>query len=208
MRSLIALPALPLLVLASGCGCSVDKPAPVAAANTPAVPTGPMFDDLDYANWKQFPVGTTVKRKSAITTEVSTSVVTSFETLGLRKVSDREVEVSRQNTTERNDGSYRAVNPTEERRYPRQFAIPKGMTVEDFGKPSRSAKLAGEETLTVLGKEYKTTVYTWTDSTEAGPLEVRVWMSDSMPGRIVRQEMKQPTLKNTTIEEVIEIQIP
>jgi hypothetical protein len=39
-------------------------------------------------------------------------------------------------------------------------------------------------------------------------MEVRVWLSDDMPGRIVKQVMKQPALKNTTIDEVIEIQKP
>src|SRR5262245_12094479 len=208
MRSLIAMPAVLLLVLASGCGCTADKPAPAAAANTPVVQTGPMFDDLDYANWKRFPVNTTVQRKSVISSEANTSTVTSVETLALRKVTDSDIEVSRQNTTERNDGSYRAVNPAEVRRYPRQFAIPTGMTAEDFRKPSRSAKQVGEETVTVLGKDYKSTVYAWTDHTEVGPLEVRVWLSDDMPGRIVKQVMKQPTLKNTTIDEVIEVKIP
>ena len=82
------------------------------------------------------------------------------------------------------------------------------MSAEDFSKPARAAKQSGEEAVTVLGKTYRTTVYTWADNTEAGKMEVRLWLSEDMPGRIVKQVMTVAALKNTTVEEVIEVRVP
>ncbi len=200
-----------VVVCTAGCGGSSAPPAPGAGAVTvapSAAPAGPMFDTLEYANWKRFPVGTTVKRKSVTSTERSTNKVTSVNTYTLRTVGADVIEVTRQNTTDRGDGTAPAVNPGETNRFNRQFAIPNGMTADDFNKPSRKAKVTGEEDVTVLGKKYKATVYSWSDSTEAGPLEVKLWLSEEMPGRIVKQVMKQSTLANTTNEEVVEVTIP
>jgi hypothetical protein len=212
MRSVLT--GVVLLAVTAAVGCGGSGPAPPAAPPSPAEPTadpsaaGPTFDSLEYANWKRFPVGTMVRRKAVTSAEGAAGTTTTVETLTLQRVTDSEVVVERQNTTERSDGSYRAVNPPELRKFPRRFAIPNGMTADDFTKPARSAKPAGEETLTVLGKPYKTTLYTWQDSTEAGPMAVKLWLSDELPGRVAKQTMTVEKLKSTTVEEVIELKAP
>ncbi|MBP3956805.1 hypothetical protein J8F10_16145 [Gemmata sp. G18] len=211
MRAFASIPLLLATALVAGCGGCSGQPAPGAGAvavEPSAAPSGPMFDTLEYANWKRFPVGTTVKRKLVTSTERSTNKVTSVNTYTLRTLGSDGIEVTRQNTTDRGDGTPPTVNSGETNRFARQFAIPNGMTADDFNKPSRKAKVAGEEDVTVLGKKYKTTIYSWSDSTEAGPLEVKLWLSEEMPGRIVKQVMKQSTLANTTSEEVVEVTIP
>jgi hypothetical protein len=167
-----------------------------------------MCDNADYANWSRFPVGTVVRRKAVTSSETGTGTTTSVETFTLKSLTDAEAVVERQNTTERSDGSYRAENPPEPRTYPRQFALPPGMTAADFARPALAAEPAGEETITVLGKAYKASVFTWTDGTESGPMHVKVWLSDEVPGRILRQTMTLPKLKNKTEDEVIEIRRP
>jgi hypothetical protein len=202
--------------LAAGCGGCGGQPNGGAAAGAPAGapgsgpagPAGPMFATLEFANWKKFPVGTVIKRKSVAAAEGSTATVTSVITFTLLKAGDEEVQISSQNTTERSDGSLKTVNPSVTIPYKRQFALPAGMTPEDFSKPARKAKKEGEEELTVLGKSYKAAVYTWTDQTEAGPLQVKVWLSEELPGRIAKQVMTNAALKTTTTEEVIEIKAP
>lgn len=201
---------LVLLGIAAGCGSPAAPAVAVAVAvvEPPIDPTTqPMFDNLDYASWKRVPVGTRVKRKSVASSETSRVSTTTVETFTLKEVTDQEVVIERQNVTERSDGSYRTTHPPEPRKYPRQFRIPAGMTAEDFAKPARMAKKVGEEAVTVQGKSYATIVYAWTDSTEAGKMHVRVWLSEEMPGRIVKQEMKVPALKNTTLEDVIEVKL-
>lgn len=210
MRQILTATALVCVAGLAGCSRPAAPVVPVVASVPEPTDTSglPRFDSLDYANWKRFPVGTVVKRRSVSSSEKGTASTTSVETFTLKELTDREAVVERQNTTERSDGSFRAENPPDSRRYARQFPIPAGMSAEDFSKPSRAAKKSGEETLTVLGKDYKTTRYSWSDSTEAGKMEVQVWLSEDMPGRIVKQVMKVPALENTTVEEVIEVWAP
>lgn len=168
--------------------------------------SGGTFLNLDYANWKQFKVGTLVRRKSTTTTIHGPQIVTSVNTFQLTGVSEHSIEVTRQNTTDRGDGTPIKVNPGTSFKYAKQFPIPAGMSAEDFAKPSLKAKKTGEEEIVILGKKYKTTVYQWVDATEAGPMDVTAWICDELPGRIAKQTMKQPQT-NTTIEEISEIVI-
>ena len=210
MRNIRFLALLSGLAVAVGCGGPTPTTTAVALEDAPAPPTAPpvLFHDLDYANWRRFPVGTQVKRKSVTSAKKAAGSTTSVETFILKEVTDREVVVVRQNTTTRSDGSYHAVNPPDQRKHPRSFAIPPGMSAEDFSKPSRAAKKAGEEVLMAAGAAYKATVYAWADQTESGTMNIRVWLSDDMPGRIVKQEMTVAALGNTTIDEVIDVRIP
>lgn len=230
MRYFYLVLLLSVSVMNFGCGGSSDK----AAAGTPGdqkaivaepdcadcpnkepathapiaegAASGDIFQNLDYANWKQFKVGTIVRRKSVTTSVNGPQVVTSVNSFQLLNITDKLIEVSRQNTTDRGDGTPAKVNPGTTFRYPKQFAIPSGMSAEDFSKPALKAKKSGEEEVTVLGKKYKTVVYKWVDATEAGPMDVTAWLCEEIPGRIVKQMMKQPAT-NTTIEDVIEIVI-
>ena len=207
MRLMLAAAGL-AAAAAAGCGTKAAPPADPAVPVAPATPAGPLTDNVNYANWKKFPVGTKVVRRIVAANDKGGVSTTSVETLTLKELTDKEVVLERQNTTTRSDGSLNAVNPPEPQRFARQFALPNGMTAEDFSKPSRNAKLKGEETVSVLGKDDKATVYTWTDGTEAGPLHITCWVSDDMPGRIVKQTMTQPNLGNTTTDEVVELKRP
>lgn len=201
-----ALLTFPLFALAL-CGCGSNSAQPAAVVPVPA-PPGPTFDTLEYANWKKFPVGTAVKRRASTAGKDGKVAVVSVETFTLKALTADEAEVTRQNTTERTDGSLKAVNPEGTLRFKRQFAIPAGMTADDFNKPSRKAKAGPDEELTVLGKTYKAATFTWADATEAGPLEIKVWLSDEVPGRVLKQVMAQNATGNTTTDEVIELKVP
>lgn len=195
-----------LVALAVAAGCS-SKPAgspPVAVAA--ADPNQPQVQNADYANWKQFPVGTTVVRK-AVTTRDGHST-TSVETFRLAEVGESEIAVDRQNTTSRSDGSPTVANPSDTRKFPKSFALPTGMNADDFQKPSMTAKLTGQEVVEIAGKKYATTVYQWTDSTEAGEMKITVWVSPEVPGRIAKQTMTVEKTATTTLETVQAVTVP
>jgi hypothetical protein len=175
-------------------------------AAPPQTPTGPTMTHPDYANWSQFPVGTVVVLKSVA--QRGESKVTSVETLRLLEKDDRRVIVERQNTTERNDGSYKAENPPEKRTYVKDFVLPPGMTEADFAKPSLKAVLKGSEPMTVLGKTVQCERYEWTDGTEAGPMKITLWRSNEIPGRIVKQLMIVEGTKTTTTDEIQSLNMP
>jgi hypothetical protein len=192
-------------LIAIGCGKEVSQTA-AAPSGEPAMPPGPVILNRDFANWSRFPIGTIVKIKSV--TLKGDLHVTSIDTLKLLEKSDTELVVERQNTTERNDGSLGAVNPPERRSYRKSFALPHGMSEADFDKPSLIAKSVGKETVEILGKKYEADVYTWADQTEAGPLDIKLWWSDEMPGRLLKQTMKLVKGDKTTNHSVIELTIP
>lgn len=204
MRAALSVPLLVgMLLVLPGCGNSVT---PVAVP--PDTSSWPRCDSPQYASWQRVPVGTVVRRQSVTSSETGTASTTSIETFTLKEVTEHEAVVERQNTTERSDGSYRVENPPQLLRYPRQFPLPPGMSPEDFSKPSPTAKKVGQETVTVQGKQYQTTVYAWSDATESGTMDIRVWLSEEMPGRIVKQVMSVPRLKNTTVDKVIDLSMP
>lgn len=191
------------IALLAGCSQPSAPIPPARTAATPAVPTE-TIDHPEFANWSRFQPGTVVVRRSVA--ERDGRRTTSIETLKLVERTGEKLVVERQNTTERDDG-YKKVNPADRRTIHRQFGVPAGMSADDFRKPALKATLAGEEAVTVLGKEYRAKVYKWTDGTEAGPMAVTVWQVDDLPGRIARQVMTVESLKTTTTEEVVELRL-
>ena len=188
------------------CGCGTRENPPATVASPSMITMGPLVANLDYANWSRYPIGTAVKIRS-VTSRGPVETI-SIETYQLAQLTDTEVVVERQNTTERNDGSYKAVNPPEMRKYKKSFSLPAGMKQEDFAKPSLKAKSAGNESIEVLGKTYAAEVFTWNDHTEAGDMKVKIWLSDEMPGRVVQQTMEVVGIETKTVEQVIELTIP
>lgn len=193
------------IVLLLGCNSQENSQQTIRSPATMPSP-GPIVANLDFANWSQFPEGTTVKIKS-VTSRGKVETI-SIETFRLAKKTDYEVVIERQNTTERNDGSYKAVNPPENRKYAKTFSLPNGMKEEDFAKPSLKAKSAGNETIEILGKKYDAEVFTWTDHTEAGDSVAKIWRSKDMPGRMIKQTIEVAGIETKTKEEVIELSIP
>lgn len=159
----------------------------------------------EFAHWSQFPVGAKTVRRKEVSNENGKVVVTT--TVKLADKNEKQVIVETQVTVERS-GDPKLENPPFTAEYPATFRVPKSMTVDQFRLPSLKAKLAGEEELEILGKKYLTEKFSWTESNEAGPMEVVVWRSDKVPGRTVKEESLTKSLSNKSLEEVIEISIP
>ena len=138
-----------------------------------------MFDNLDYANWKRFPIGTMVKRKSVTSSEIEFR--DGHQRGDAHAAQGRPTARSRSRARTRPSGATGRSSPSTRPMPGRSRGssrIPKGMTAEDFSKPSQSAKPAGEEVLTVLGKEYKTTSTPGPIRPRPARMEVRVWLSE------------------------------
>lgn len=161
------------------CVCWLGCSKPVAS-----VPEAPSRTDLplvphpEYANWSQFPVGTTVLRKDVLASEQGDDFL--FTTLKLAAKSEKSIQLETQTAIERNgERTDSDVNTFE---YPAQFRLPKGMSIEQFAAPTPKAKKVGNEKLVVADVEYELEVYTYEDQSEAGPVDVKVWRSSLIPG--------------------------
>jgi len=51
-------------------------------------------------------------------------------------------------------------------------------------------------------------VFTWLDGTESGPMEIKAWYVDTLPGRIARQTMRVAEKEFESLEEITSISIP
>ena len=193
--------ALLLLALAAGC----DRgPAP---APTPAPPPrGESVENPEYANWSRFPVGTAVTRRSVARRGEAETVT--VETTRLAAADAAGVTLVREGRTTRSDGSLDRANPPDTRAVPKSFALPGGMSAEDFVKPNVRARLDRAEDIEVAGKTYKTSVYRWDDGTEAGPMAVAVWWCPDLPGRVAKQTMTVAKTGTTTTDLVESVSVP
>jgi hypothetical protein len=172
-------------------------PGYVAPASTDDLP---LVDHPEYVAWSRFPVGASVVRKKEVTNDKDAVRVTT--TLRLAQKTAEKVVVESQVTIERS-GQARVENPPLKLDFPAKFRLPAGMQLEQFALPSLAAKPAGEETRQAAGREFQTQLFTWDERNEAGPMAVKYWRSDDVPGRMIRQEISGRT--QTSVEEVVEM---
>jgi hypothetical protein len=148
-------------------------------------------------------VGAVVVRKKEVTNDFGVVHVTT--TLRLAEESAQKVIVENQVTIDRPEEAP-VVNPPFSAEFPAQFRLPAGMDQKQFWLPSLQAQSLGEELRTVCGREYNAQLFTWTERNETGPMLVKLWRSDDIPGRMLRQEITGHM--HNSVEEVIDISLP
>ena len=116
----------------------------------------------------------------------------------------KEVSVGSQVTVER-PGEPVEKNDVNIVSYPATYSLPEGMDEARFLLPSAKAKETGTETVQVQGTQVEAKVYEWIENNEAGAMTVKVWHSNSIPGKIIRQEMFTNSSETKTSEELVEL---
>lgn len=197
------------LVAAVTLGCGNGKPSsekpqgfPTEKPSTDNLPTA---DNLNFKNWSRFPVGTTVTWVKNTKNDKDWVKETTIRKL-VEKTADKVV-VEWQVTVERPNYETK-VNPPNRSEILATFRVPAGMNAEQLQAPSLKAKRTGEDLVTVLGKTHKAEVFTWQDGTESGPMEIKAWYVDTIPGRVARQTMKVGQKEFESQEEITGISIP
>lgn len=168
----------------------------------PATDHLPLVDHPEYVNWGRFPVGTYVIRKKEVTNDFGAVRVTTKLHLS-EKTADRAV-VEAQVTVDR-PGEALIENPPQEMQFAAKFPLPAGMNVEHFTLPSLRAKQVGDESISAAGREFTAQVFAWDERNETGRMAVKLWRSDDVPGRMLRQEIEGH--QHHSVEEVVEIVI-
>jgi hypothetical protein len=163
----------------------------------------PLIDYPEYVSWTPFPVGLVVVRQKVVTNDSEAVHVTT--TLRLIEKSADKIVVESQVTVNR-PGQPALENAPFRSEYRARFRLPAGMRAEQFDLPALKARQIGEETVESCGQEYSTQVFIWDEINETGPMHVKLWRSEAMPGRMVRQEIHGPM--HTSVEDVVEITLP
>jgi hypothetical protein len=204
MRAFAVLLVGMMLLVSIGCTPQPPQISPVDATASKQ-PELPQVPHPEYSHWSRFPIGTKVVRFKEASNEHGKVKVTT--TITLADKNEKQVVVESQITVER-EGMPAEVNPSFTAEYPATFPLPANLKLEQFTLPSLKAKESGEETQSVCGKEYSTKIYSWQEVNETGPMEVKVWRCDNVPGRTVREESLTISSQNKSLETVTEISIP
>jgi len=199
----------PALILLAGCGgespsdSTSTAPAPPGHVAPAAASDLPLVAHPEYANWSSFPVGIVVVRKKEVSNQFGKVRVTTR--LRLAEKTGEKVVVESQVTVDQ-PGSALVENPPQSMVYPATFRLPAGMQPEQFNLPALKAEEYGEETRTICGQQCDAKLFIWVERNEAGPMNVRHWRSDAIPGRMLRQEIWGHT--QNSVEEIVEITQP
>lgn len=194
--------------LASCIGCGSENKVNVAAApanQKTEAENLPKVAYPEFVNWSKFPENASVKRRKVVSNTHGEVIVTTK--VWLKSKSAESVTVGSQITVQRPEMPI-VKNDDDFVQFPATYRLPKGLTEDQFYLPSAKAKETGTEKIKVGEREFNATIFEWTESSEAGPSSVKLWRSDEMPGRFIRQELITKGIETTSLEEVTEVEIP
>ena len=174
----------------------------LAAGATSAEDTVP---NPEFTGWAKFKKGTSVTVKTTTTGGGTTSETLSTSQLvevGPDKLVIEYVSVTTVNGME-------LKLPTSQREIPKSLPLPKGAKKGDPPPKPPVPTETGAETLKIIGLELKTTWSKNKVEVAGTTSESKVWMSDEVPGAMVKMESTVTGVVNSTTKtELVEIKKP
>jgi hypothetical protein len=171
-----------------------------------AVAAQDKVDNPEFANWSKFKKGTSVTLKSVSSFNNMSSEATITSTLVEVGADKLVIEM----TSAVKSGAMEFKGEPMKRDVSKTVALPKDFKKEDFakGKPPGTYE-EGTETLKVGGMDVKTKWYKYKFEVEGTKTEAKMWMSEDVPGIMVKSEMTASgALATTTKMEITEIKKP
>ena len=163
-------------------------------------------DNPEFANWSKFKKGTSVTMKSVSSFNNMSSEASTTSTLvevGADKLFIEMTSVVKSGAMEfKSEPMKRDVSKT--------VTLPKEYKKEDFamGKPPGTYE-EGTETLKVGGMDVKTKWYKYKADVDGTKTEAKMWISENVPGGMVKIEMTTSgAVATTTKMEITEIKKP
>lgn len=156
-----------------------------------------------FKSWARTKPGTSITLK--MTTDSASGRIETKTRYTLAKL-DREMAIVELVSTSGATGEAADESP-QEIKIRRMFPVLPGVKKEEIGKPS-GAIAKGEETITIAGKEYKAQWYDTKGMTEAGESITRTWISDEVPGLVLKAVTRVPKIKKETTIELVELKAP
>lgn len=164
---------------------------------------GESVDHPLYRSWAAYPVGTTITLRSV--TEGTGRTIETTKRSTLKALDPQKAVIEMVSTSDATGESIE--NQPQEFTIRREFPLLPGVKAEDVGKPT-GIIASGTEEIEVAGQTYQAVWYDSKGNTEAGPSLTRTWLSDRIPGRVLRSVTRVPAVKKVTTEELVEIRMP
>jgi hypothetical protein len=165
-----------------------------------------MVDNPEFMSWSKFKKGTSVSLKSLTMTKARTSEV--ILTMTLVDVGTDKLVIESTSLVKMKDKDFKTE--PEKREVLRTIPLPKGLSRQDFasGKPPGTTE-EGAETLKVGDQELKAKWYKYSADVAGTKIDGKRWVSNDMPGSIVRNEMTTSGEFASTIKlELLELKKP
>ena len=176
----------------------------ISFAAIPAIHAAENVDHPAYLSWARHPVGTTIVVRSQ--TESKARILTTTTTSILKEIKPEKVILEILKVSDATEGLIKS--PPERLEQYRLFPLLGKTKKEDVGKPT-GAIAQGEEVLKVDGKDYKSVWFDTKGKGEGGMVWTsRIWMSDDVPGRLLKSVTNFPTAGTTVTVELLELQTP
>jgi hypothetical protein len=163
----------------------------LAGLITGSVVAQDQVDNPEYANWAKFKPGTSVTRVS--TSEIPAGRFTALtETITLVEVAADKVVVEVKGVYEVTGAPTVGYRP-KTREIPKTVPLPAGTTKEEFARKLPGTVEEGTETVRMIGEEFKTRWFRTKTDANGNRTEGKTWISDEVPGRIVKEETTTKT---------------
>lgn len=164
-------------------------------------------ENPEFLSWSKVSAKTTLTFRATQTTGGTTTILEQTRTL--IEVRPNEVVVELGNLVTKN--GMQTIQPVRNFTVPRFVPLPKGVTPKEFaaGNPV-GAKEHPPQRRKVGDVEYNVRRYTHVKDAEEGHVETTMWLSDEIPGRIVRMEVRQTRdgKMTTAVEERVGVKKP
>jgi hypothetical protein len=158
----------------------------------------------EFASWSKFKPGTSVTLKSV--NEFDKTKLESVMTMTLVEVGADKLVIETTNVARINGMEIKS--PPEKRDVAKTFTIPK-VEVKDDPKAEKPKTEEGTETLKAAGVEVKAKWYKFTQEADGTKTESQTWMSDEIPGGLVKTVTKVTGAATATYTtEVVEFKKP
>ena len=160
----------------------------------------------EFACWSKFKKGTSVTLKMT-TMAAGTKSETTVTTTLVETSADKLVV---ETTSVANVAGMVIKSPAFKRDVQKTVMVPKGLKKEELqgGKPPGTVE-EGTETLKIAGKEIKAKWYKSKSEAAGTKSETKMWMSDDVPGMMVKMEASTAgAFASTTKMELVEIKKP
>ncbi|MDX2037114.1 MAG: hypothetical protein SFX72_10715 [Isosphaeraceae bacterium] len=170
-----------------------------------AVPArGESVEDPTYRSWAKVVPGTLVTVRTTAETAGGSFLTETHSKL--ISIDDKRAVVETW-TEQKSPHGEITKNAPSEQTIKRMFPLFPGVKKEEIGRPSGAMK-KGREKLTIAGREFDAEWYETKGTTEAGPSYTRTWISEDVPGLVLKAETTVPAAKKTTKIELIAIEKP
>ncbi|HJZ58804.1 MAG TPA: hypothetical protein VKE74_27930 [Gemmataceae bacterium] len=155
------------------------------------------INNPEFASWSKFKPGTSVTMKTS-------TAAADFKTESTIKNTLVEVGTDKlviETTVTMTVNGMEMKNPPMKREVPKQITIPAGAPKPpEPGKKPEGTVEEGTETLKIAGAEYKTKWYKTKNTIEGNTTEAKVWLSDDVPGTLVKLDSTTTGMVNVMLK--------